>query len=80
MTPTPPSSALGWPKALQGVMLSWNGSGFLEDLGLDARFVECVGFPAAPGVTPAVTGQCVCPQLPSSMFWALLGDFLIAQS
>lgn len=33
-----------------------------------------------PGVTPAVAGQCLCPQLSFSMLWALLGDFLMAQS
>lgn len=49
MAPTPPSSALGWPKALQGVVLSWNGSGFLEDLGLDARFVSVWGSQQLPG-------------------------------
>lgn len=71
MAPTPPSSALGWPKALQGVMLSWNGSGFLEDLGLDACFVECVEFPAAPrGDSCCHWSMCV----PTAPFLHVLGS------
>lgn len=75
-----PSSALGWPKALQGVLFSWNGSRLLEDLGLDASFGGCVGFPAVPrGDFCCCWAMCV-PTAPFLHALGFLGDFLMAQS